>query len=331
MISQSEMEDVVRILDRIIGKILIFTPRTLRMGSVGISAITSMFVIVGRLSPARSCAGGWPRPRLKGRAYAKIEELCERRMGRFRHTEWGDVWCPATGEKVAEVPYSTTADVDAAVKAAREAFWDWRCTPPMTRARYFFKLKELLEKSFEDIARTLVIEEGKTLDESRGEVRRMIENVEHATGVTTMMTGYNLEDISQGIDSTAERQPIGVFGCIAPFNFPAMVPWWFLPYAVVSGNTYIVKPSEQVPMTQARIFEAVDECNFPEGVVNMVHGSRDVVNAMLYHPDINGMSFVGQSFHRQVRLQSLRRDGKARPVPGRRQELPPRDARCGPR
>lgn len=210
-------------------------------------------------------------------------------------TEWGDVWCPATGEKIAEVPYSTAADVDAAVKAAREAFWDWRCTPPMTRMRYFFRLKELFEKSFEDIARTLVIEEGKTLDESRGEVRRMIENVEHATGVTTMMTGYNLEDISQGIDCTAERQPVGVFGCIAPFNFPAMVPWWFLPYAVVSGNTYIVKPSEQVPMTQSRIFEVVDDCNFPEGVINMVHGSRDVVNAMLHHPGINGMSFVGQS------------------------------------
>lgn len=209
--------------------------------------------------------------------------------------EWGDVRCPATGEKIAEVPYSTAADVDRAVEAAREAFWEWRCTPPMTRMRYFFRLKELFEKSFEDIARTLVAEEGKTLDESRGEVRRMIENVEHATGVTTMMTGYNLEDISQGIDCTAERQPLGVFGVIAPFNFPAMVPWWFLPYAVVSGNTYLVKPSEQVPMTQARIFEAVDECNFPEGVVNMVHGSRDVVNSMLRHPHIKGISFVGQS------------------------------------
>jgi malonate-semialdehyde dehydrogenase (acetylating) / methylmalonate-semialdehyde dehydrogenase len=210
-------------------------------------------------------------------------------------SEYGDVWCPATGEKIAQVPYSTAEDVDKAVKAAKEAFWEWRCTPPLTRARYFFKLKQLLEDSFEDIAKVLVTEEGKTLDESRGEVRRLIENVEHATGVTTMMTGYNLEDISQGIDCTAERQPIGVFGAIAPFNFPAMVPWWFLPYAVVTGNTYIVKPSEQVPMTQSRIFEAVDECGFPEGVVNVVHGSRDVVNGMLNHPGINGISFVGQS------------------------------------
>ncbi|MCE5243262.1 MAG: CoA-acylating methylmalonate-semialdehyde dehydrogenase [Desulfobacteraceae bacterium] len=209
--------------------------------------------------------------------------------------EYGDIWCPATGEKIGEVPYSTADDVDKAVRAARDAFWEWRCTPPMTRARYFFKLKQLLEESFEDIARVLVREEGKTLDESRGEVRRMIENVEHATGVTTMMAGYNLEDIAQGIDCTAERQPVGVFGVIGPFNFPAMVPWWFLPYAVVSGNTFIVKPSEQVPMTQTRIFEAVEECGFPEGVVNMVHGSRDVVNAMLRHPGINGLSFVGQS------------------------------------
>jgi len=209
--------------------------------------------------------------------------------------EFGNVRCPATGEKIGEVPYSTAADIDKAVRAAREAYPDWRHTPPLTRARYLFKLKNCFEEAFEDISRTLVREEGKTLDESRGEVRRMIENVEHATGVTTMMSGYNFEDIAQGIDCTAERQPIGVFGVIAPFNFPAMVPWWFLPYAVVCGNTYIVKPSEQVPMTQARIFEAIDECGFPEGVINMVHGSKEVVNAMLYHPGIQGISFVGQS------------------------------------
>ncbi len=209
--------------------------------------------------------------------------------------EFGDVWCPATGEKIAEVPFSTKAELDKAVQAAKNAYWEWRCTPPLTRARYFFKLKNLFEDAFEDIAKTLVTEEGKTLDEARGEVRRMIENVEHATGVTTLMTGYNLEDIAQGIDCTAERQPIGVFGAIAPFNFPAMVPWWFLPYALVCGNTFIVKPSEQVPLTQTRIFEAVDDCGFPEGVLNMVHGAREVVNAMLLHPDIKGLSFVGQT------------------------------------
>ncbi len=207
----------------------------------------------------------------------------------------GDVWCPATGEKIAEVPYGNQADLDGAVAAAKDAYPEWRMTPPLSRARYLFRLKELLEEYFEDIAKILVTEEGKTIDESRGEVRRMIENVEHATGVTTMMSGYCLEDIAKDIDCSADRQPLGVFGCIAPFNFPAMVPWWFLPYAVVAGNTYVVKPSEQVPMTQTRIFEVIDEVGFPPGVLNMVHGSRDVVNAMLRHPDIKGISFVGQT------------------------------------
>jgi len=209
--------------------------------------------------------------------------------------EYGDVWCPATGEKIAEVPFSSAADVDKAVVAANAAFEDWRCTPPLTRARYLFKLKNCFEEAFEDISRTLVTEEGKTIDEARGEVRRMIENVEHATGITTLMPGYNLEDIATGIDCTAERQPMGVFGAIVPFNFPAMVPWWFLPYAVAAGNTFIVKPSEQVPMTQTRIFQALEECGFPEGVINMVHGAKDAVNGMLYHPGIKGISFVGQT------------------------------------
>jgi len=212
-----------------------------------------------------------------------------------RTSTYGDVWCPATGERIATVPYSTKEDVDQAAQAAKAAFWEWRATPPLTRARYLFRLKEAFENQFEDIARTLVREMGKVIDEARGEVRRMIENVEHATGVTTMMTGYCLEDIAKDIDSYAERQPIGPFACIAPFNFPAMVPWWFLPYAVVTGNTYIVKPSEQVPMTQTRIFEAMEDAGFPPGVVNMVHGSRDVVNALLDHPDIRGISFVGST------------------------------------
>ena len=208
----------------------------------------------------------------------------------------GDVWCPATGEKIAEVPYSTAAELDRAVEAAKAAFPEWRHTPPLTRARYLFRLKELFEEDFEDIARVLVTEEGKTIDESRGEVRRMIENLEHATGVTTIMTGYSMEDIADDIDCNAERMPMGVFGCIAPFNFPAMVPYWFMPYAIVTGNTYIVKPSEQVPMTQTRIFEIIDdELNLPEGVLNMVHGSKDVVNAMLLNPNVEGISFVGQT------------------------------------
>ncbi|UCF93085.1 MAG: CoA-acylating methylmalonate-semialdehyde dehydrogenase [Desulfobacterales bacterium] len=212
-----------------------------------------------------------------------------------KSTTIGDVWNPAQGEKIATVPYSTEEDVDQAVQAAQEAFWDWRTTPPLTRARYLFRLKDAFEENFEDIARTLTTEQGKCIDEARGEVRRMIENVEHATGVTTLMTGYTLEDIAKDIDCYGHRQPMGVFAAIVPYNFPGMVPWWFLPYAVVCGNTFIVKPSEQVPMTQTRIFEIVDEVGFPEGVLNMVHGSRDVVNALLDHPDIEGISFVGSS------------------------------------
>ncbi len=210
-------------------------------------------------------------------------------------TTIGDVWCPATGEKIASVAYSTKEDVDAAVKAAKEAFWEWRSTPPLSRARYLFRLKDAFEENFEDIARTLTREQGKAIDEARGEVRRMIENVEHATGVTTLMTGYTLEDIAKGIDCYGHRQPMGVFAAIVPYNFPAMVAWWFLPYAIVTGNTFIVKPSEQVPMTQTKIFEIVDEIGLPEGVVNMVHGSRDVVNALLDHADIEGISFVGST------------------------------------
>ena len=210
-------------------------------------------------------------------------------------TNMGDVWNPAKGEKIANVAYGTSEDVDKAVKAAKDAYWDWRTTPPLTRARYLFRLKEAFEENFEDIARVLTTEQGKCIDEARGEVRRMIENIEHATGVTTLMCGYTLEDIATDIDCYGHRQPVGVFAAIVPYNFPGMVAWWFLPYALVTGNTYIVKPSEQVPMTQTKIFEIVDEIGFPEGVVNMVHGSRDVVNGILDHPDIEGVSFVGAS------------------------------------
>jgi malonate-semialdehyde dehydrogenase (acetylating)/methylmalonate-semialdehyde dehydrogenase len=217
-------------------------------------------------------------------------EWCESNTG--NHFE---VFDPAKGQPIALVPDGTSADVDAAVRAASEAFAGWRETPPLSRARYLFRLKEAFEDQFDEIAEVLTTEQGKAIDEARGEVRRMIENVEHATGVTTLMCGYTLEDIAKNIDCYGHRQPIGVFGCIAPYNFPAMVPWWFLPYALVSGNTFILKPSEQVPMTQGRIFEVIDEIGFPEGVVNLVNGSRDVVNALLNHPGISGISFVGSS------------------------------------
>lgn len=203
---------------------------------------------------------------------------------------------PATAEAIAQVPLSTPEEVDAAARAAREAFLEWRETPPVTRARYMFRLKAILEEHFEELARIVVQEQGKTIDEARGSVRRAIENVEVATGVTSLMMGYNLEDgAAANIDEEVVRQPIGTFAAICPFNFPAMVPFWFWPYAVATGNTYIVKPSEQVPLTQQRMFELIHEAGFPPGVLNLVNGAKQTVDAILTHPDVNGVSFVGST------------------------------------
>src|SRR5881397_3138648 len=200
---------------------------------------------------------------------------------------------PATGEQLGKVPLSGARDVDAAVSAAQTAFLKWREVPPVVRARYLFKLKYLLEEHFEDLAQTVTREHGKTLDESRGSVRRGIENVEHACGIPTLMMGKTLEDVATGIDSEYVRQPLGVFAAVTPFNFPAMVPCWFWPYAIATGNTFILKPSEQVPFSATRIVELVHEAGIPAGVLNMVHGAKEVVNALLAHPGIAGISFVG--------------------------------------
>ncbi len=206
-----------------------------------------------------------------------------------------DVINPATGEAIARVPLSTAAEVDAAVQSAQEAFEEWRETPPYTRARAMFRLKGAIEENFEELSRIVVEENGKTIDEARGEVRRAIENVEVAAGIPSLMMGYNLEDVATNIDEEAVRQPLGVFCAIAPFNFPAMVPFWFLPYAVATGNTFVLKPSEQAPLTQTRLFELIDEIDLPPGVVNLVHGGKDTAQAMLEHPGIRGVSFVGST------------------------------------
>lgn len=207
-----------------------------------------------------------------------------------------DVRNPATGEVIAKVPLSTRDEVNRAVAAAQEAWWSWRETPPVTRARMMFTLKEMLEKRYEDIARIMVQEHGKSIDEARGELRRAIENVEVAAGVTTLQMGYSLEDgAGLGIDEEAIRQPLGVFACVAPFNFPAMIPFWFWPYAVVTGNTYIVKPSELVPCTTQYLFEVIADAGFPEGVINLVNGGADVAAALMEHRHIKGVSFVGST------------------------------------
>lgn len=202
---------------------------------------------------------------------------------------------PATGEALGRVPLSGAAEVDAAVQAARAAFPAWRATPPVVRARYLFALKNLLEVHFDEIASIVTQENGKTIDEARGSVRRGIENVEHACGIPTLMMGATLEDVATGIDCEFVRQPMGVFAAITPFNFPAMVPMWFWPYAIASGNTFLLKPSEQVPLSQQRMVELAHEAGIPAGVLNLVHGGKDAVNAILAHPGIEGVSFVGSS------------------------------------
>jgi malonate-semialdehyde dehydrogenase (acetylating)/methylmalonate-semialdehyde dehydrogenase len=202
---------------------------------------------------------------------------------------------PATGETIGSVPMGTAADVDAAVKAARAAFTTWRDVPTHARARYLFDLRNLMEQNFEELCELCTLEHGKTFDESKGDVRRGIDNVETAAGMPLMMMGDALEQIAVGIDCVSVRQPMGVFSVIAPYNFPSMVPFWFLPYAIATGNTVVIKPSEQVPFSQVRLFQLMEKLNLPKGVVNMVHGGRDVVNGILEHKEIAGVSFVGSS------------------------------------
>ncbi|MFC1939358.1 CoA-acylating methylmalonate-semialdehyde dehydrogenase [Chloroflexota bacterium] len=209
--------------------------------------------------------------------------------------ETKDVVNPATGKTIAKVPISTKDELDAAIEASQAAFPDWRTTTPLARARCLFRLKELLEENFEEISRIQTQEHGKTIDESRGETRRGIENVEVACGIPSLMMGYNLEDIASGIDEYLIRQPLGVFGIIGPFNFPFMIPLWSAPYAVATGNCVVIKPSSEVPVSQTRLAELVDEAGFPPGVWNVVHGGRTVVNGMLDHPDIVGITFVGST------------------------------------
>jgi len=209
--------------------------------------------------------------------------------------KYQDVVNPATAEVMGRGPLSPAVDVDRAVEAAEAAFVDWRKKPAGERIQYFFRLKTLLEDSFEELARTITMECGKTLDESRGEVRRIIENVEVACGIPILMQGYNSEDIAQGIDEIMWRQPVGVCAAIAPFNFPGMVPFWFLPYAVACGNTYIVKPSEKVPLTMQKIFHLIAAAGFPNGVINLVNGAKEAVDAILDNSAVRAVSFVGST------------------------------------
>jgi malonate-semialdehyde dehydrogenase (acetylating) / methylmalonate-semialdehyde dehydrogenase len=210
-------------------------------------------------------------------------------------TEYQDVVNPATGEKLSRTPIATKEDVIAAVTAAAAAYPAWRRTPPEDRIQYLFKLKQLLEDHLDELAQICTQENGKTLAESRAEIRRAIENVEVACGIPTLMQGYNLEDVASGIDEMMIRQPVGVTAAITPFNFPAMIPFWFLPYAIACGNTFILKASEKVPLTMHRAFELMESLKLPPGVLNLVLGDKTAVDVLLEHPEVRAISFVGSS------------------------------------
>jgi malonate-semialdehyde dehydrogenase (acetylating) / methylmalonate-semialdehyde dehydrogenase len=206
-----------------------------------------------------------------------------------------DVTNPATGDVLARVPLSSSADLDAAVRAAREALPEWRAVSVIQRARHLFTLRERLEARKEELARSVTTEMGKTIADARAEVARMIEMVECACAVPTTMQGRIIEDVARNVDAETVRQPVGVCAAIVPFNFPAMVPFWFLPFAIACGNTFILKPSEQVPLTQQIAFEVLDSLELPPGVVNLVNGGREVVEGILDHPGIDAVSFVGSA------------------------------------
>ena len=217
---------------------------------------------------------------------------------------------PATCQLLAYCPDSTAADVAAAVRAARDAFDEWRSTPVLVRAQYMHHFKVMVEERFEDISQVVLREHGKTMDEARGEVRRGVESIDFAMSVPVLMRSDGLEDISSGIDETTVRQPAGVFAAITPFNFPFMVPLWFLPTAITCGNTFILKPSPQTPLSAELLFELLDELDLPEGVVNLVNGGVPSATALMEHPDVTGVSFVGSSPVAKIIYETCTRNGK---------------------
>lgn len=206
-----------------------------------------------------------------------------------------DIKNPATAQTLTHVPLSPGAEVDAAVQAGQKAFHSWKETPVGDRIQHMFKLKTLLDENVDAIARIITQECGKTYAESVGELRRGIENVEVACGAPILMQGYNNEDIARGIDEHMFRQPLGVVTAITPFNFPGMIPLWFLPYALVTGNCFILKPSEKVSMSSQKLFELLDQAGFPAGVVQLVNGGKETVDALLDHPGVKAVSFVGST------------------------------------
>jgi malonate-semialdehyde dehydrogenase (acetylating)/methylmalonate-semialdehyde dehydrogenase len=205
------------------------------------------------------------------------------------------IYNPSTGEIIAECPAGGAAEVNAAVEAAAAAFPAWRDTPPVERARVFFRYRQLVEENFERLCHSISREHGKTHSEARGEVFRAIENIEYACGVPTLLMGDTLENLARGVDCETHLQPLGVCAGITPFNFPAMVPMWMFPLAIACGNTFVLKPSEKVPLSAVMVVELLEKAGLPKGVINLVHGGRESVDALLTHPKVKAVSFVGST------------------------------------
>jgi malonate-semialdehyde dehydrogenase (acetylating)/methylmalonate-semialdehyde dehydrogenase len=242
--------------------------------------------------------------------FGRLKNFIDGEWKDSRSRETQEIRNPALDQVIGEVPLSTGEEVAEAIGAAKRAFPEWRRTPPVSRARYVLRLVELLEENFEELSTVQTMEHGKTIDESRGETRRGIENCEMAAGIPSLMMGESLQDIASGIDAKIVREPLGVFACIPPFNFPFMVPLWFLPYAIATGNTFVIKPSPNDPISQVKLHELLDETGIPPGVVNIVHGGAEVANLLIENRDVKGITFVGSTPIARLIYQRCGENGK---------------------
>jgi malonate-semialdehyde dehydrogenase (acetylating) / methylmalonate-semialdehyde dehydrogenase len=236
-----------------------------------------------------------PTPATNSRHHDTVKLLIDGAFIDSASTEWHDVVNPATQQVLAQVPFATDTEIEAAVAAAKKAFKTWRNTPLAARARIMLKLQALVREHMTRIARTLSAEQGKTLADAEGDVFRGLEVVEHACSIGTLQLGEFAENVAGGVDTYSLRQPIGVCAGISPFNFPAMIPLWMFPMAVVCGNTFVLKPSEQDPITPMLLAELAQQSGLPPGVLNIVHGGKRAVDALCSHPDIVAVSFVGST------------------------------------
>jgi malonate-semialdehyde dehydrogenase (acetylating) / methylmalonate-semialdehyde dehydrogenase len=240
----------------------------------------------------------------------KLENFVDGKPAASKTSRWGDVYDPAIGSVACEVPMSTAEDVNAAVLAARRAFQSWSETPAVRRARVLFRFKALIEERMDELSRLLTSEHGKVLEDARGSITRGMEVVEFACGVPQLLKGEFTEGVARGVDSWSFRQPLGVCTGVGPFNFPAMIPLWMAPIAIACGNTFVMKPSERVPSTAARLAELFSQAGLPDGVFNVVHGDKEVVDAFIEHPDVAAISLVGSTPTAEYVHQRATRAGK---------------------